>query len=222
MRGVWSVRAGRAVLIIACLLALEGCAAAALSVAGLAGGAGLQHFINGIVDQTFSSPIAGTRLATLKTLKRMGMSVEKDERSDDGWTIAAKAVERKIDIDLEALSDKSVRMRVDVSREYFFFIKDPATGNEIIDLTKAELSRLPSKRTRIASVQMMLSELGYDTYKPDGILGRKTRNAILRFQRKNAKRADGKVSSRLVALLQNRRNALKAARNKARIDKGRQ
>ncbi len=209
-------------LIIACLLALEGCAAAALSVAGLAGGAGLQHFINGIVDQTFSSPIAGTRLATLKTLKRMGMSVEKDERSDDGWTIVAKAVERKIDIDLEALSDKSVRMRVDVSREYFVFIKDPATGNEIIDLTKAELSRLPSKQTRNASVQMMLSELGYDTYKPDGILGRKTRNAILRFQRKNAKRADGKVSSRLVALLQNRRNAAKAARNKARKDKGRQ
>jgi hypothetical protein len=210
------------VLIIACLLALEGCAAAALSVVGLAGGAGLEHFINGIVDQTFSSPIAGTRLATLKTLKRMGMSVEKDERSDDGWTIAAKAVERKIDIDLEALSDKSVRMRVDVSREYFVFIKDPATGNEIIDLTKAELSRLPSKRTRIASVQMMLSELGYDTKNADGILGPKTQSAILRFQRKNGIRVDGKVSSQLVANLKIKRDALKAARNKARIDKRRQ
>ncbi len=221
MRGVWSVRAGRAVVIMACLLALEGCAAAALSVAGLAGGAGLEHFINGIVDQTFSSPIAGTRLATLKTLKRMGMSVEKDERSDDGWTIAAKAVERKIDIDLEALSDKSVRMRVDVSREYFVFIKDPATGNEIIDLTKAELSRLPSKRTRIASVQMMLGELGYDTKNADGILGPKTQSAILRFQRKNGLRVDGKVSSQLVANLQKKRDALKAARKKARIDKGR-
>ncbi len=75
MRGVWSVRAGRAVLIMACLLALEGCAAAALSVAGLAGGAGLQEFINVIVVQSFSSPISGTRLASLKTLKRMGMSV---------------------------------------------------------------------------------------------------------------------------------------------------
>ena len=209
-------------LIIACLLALEGCAAAALSVVGLAGGAGLEHFINGIVDQTFSSPIAGTRLATLKTLKRMGMSVEKDERSDDGWTIAAKAVERKIDIDLEALSDKSVRMRVDVSREYFVFIKDPATGNEIIDLTKAELSRLPSKRTRIASVQMMLGELGYDTKNADGILGPKTQSAILRFQRKNGLRVDGKVSSQLVANLQKKRDALKAARKRARIDEGRQ
>ncbi len=209
-------------VIMACLLALEGCAAAVLSVAGLAGGAGLEHFINGIVDQTFSSPIAGTRLATLKTLKRMGMSVEKDQRSDDGWTIVAKAIERKIDIDLEALSDKSVRMRVDVSREYFVFIKDPATGNEIIDLTKAELSRLPSKRIRNASVQMMLSELGYDTKNADGILGPKTQSAILRFQRKNGLRVDGKVSSQLVANLKKKRDALKAARNKARIDKRRQ
>jgi len=32
----------------------------------------------------------------------MGMTVEKDERSGDGWTILAKTVNRKIDIDLEA------------------------------------------------------------------------------------------------------------------------
>ncbi len=63
---------------------------------------------------------------------------------------------------------------------------------------------------------MLLSELGYDTYKPDGILGRKTRNAILGFQRKNAKRADGKVSSRLVALLQKRRDARKASTRKGK------
>ncbi len=217
------MRQAKALMILTCMLALQaGCAVAVLSVAGIAGGAGFEHFINGIVYQTFPSPIAGTRLATLKSLKRMGMTVEKDERSEDGWTIAAKAVERKIGIDLEALSDKSVRMRVDVSWETFVFIKDPATGNEIIELTTAELSRLSFKRTRIATVQMMLSDLGYDTYKPDVILGRKTRNAILRFQRKNAIRRDGKVSSRLVAVLKKKRDALKAARNKARIDKGRQ
>ncbi len=216
------MRATKAALMVACLLALEGCAAAALSVVGIAGGAGLEHVLNGIVYQTISSPIAGTRLAALKTLKRMGIAVRKDERSEGGWTILATAIDRKIEIDFEALSDKSVRMRVDVHRDAFVFIKDPSTGNEIIDQTEVELSRLSLKRVRIATAQMLLSELGYDTYKPDGILGRKTRNAILGFQRKNAKRADGKVSSRLVALLQNRRNALKAARNKARIDKGRQ
>jgi hypothetical protein len=199
------------------MLAVQGgCAAAVLSVAGIVGGAGFEHVINGIVYQTFPSPIAGTRLATLKSLKLMGMIVERDEKSEDGWTIAAKAVERKIGIDLEALSDKSVRMRVDVSWETFVFIKDPATGNEIIELTTAELSRLSFKRTRIATVQMILSDLGYDTYKPDGILGRKTRKAILRFQRKNAIRKDGKVSSRLVAVLKKRRDALEAATSKGK------
>ena len=93
-----------------------------------------------------------------------------------------------------------------------FLIYVTATGNEIIDQTKAELSRLPSKRTRIASVQMMLSELGYDTKNADGILGPKTRSAILRFQRKNGIRVDGKVNSQLVANLQNKRDALKAGR----------
>ena len=208
--------ARKAAFIVACLLALEGCAAAVLSVAGLAGGAGLEHFINGIVDQTFSSPIAGTRLATLKTLKRMGMSVEKDERSDDGWTVLAKAANRTINIDLEAITEKSARMRVDVHRGGFIFLKDPSTGEEIIEQTSVELSRLSPKRSRIATAQMLLSELGYDTHKPDGILGRKTRNAILRFQRKNAIRKDGKVSSRLVAVMKKKRDALEAAKNKGK------
>jgi hypothetical protein len=214
------VRVAKTLVIVACLLALQGCAAAALSVAGIAGGAGFQHFINGIVDQTFSSPIAGTRLATLKALKRMGMSVEKDEKSEDGWTIVAKAVERKIDIDLEELSEKSVQMRVDVHRNEFIFLKDPSTGQQIIEQTRVELSHLSFKRSRIATVQMMLSELGYDTKSADGVLGPKTKRAILRFQRRNAIRADGKMSSQLVTKIQKKRDVRKAARKKARIDKG--
>ncbi len=195
------MRVRKAAFLVACLLALEGCAAT------------LPGTIN-FVSQDFPVPISGTRLAALQALKRMGMTVEKDERSEDGWTIAAKAVERKIGIDLEALSDKSVRMRVDVSR--FIFIKDLATSNDIIDLTNVELSRLTSKRIQTATAQMLLSELGYDTYKPDGILGRKTRKAILRFQRRNAIRKDGKVSSRLVAVLKKKRDALKAATSKGK------
>ncbi len=78
------MRAARALLVLICLIALRGCAVAVLSVAGIAGSAGFKHFINGMVSQTIPSPIAGTRLATLKTLKRMGMTVVKDEFSDDG------------------------------------------------------------------------------------------------------------------------------------------
>ncbi len=171
MRGTRLVGATKAAIVVACLLTLGGCAVAALSVVGLVGGAGFEHVINGVVYQTFPSPIAGARLAALKTLKRMGMPVEKDEISEDGWTIMARAVDRNIDIDLESLSDKSVRMRVDVHRDDFIFLKDPSTGNEIIEQTRADLSHLTVKRIRIATAQMLLSELGYDTNYPDGILG---------------------------------------------------
>lgn len=216
MRGTRLVGATKAAIVVACLLTLGGCAVAALSVVGLVGGAGFEHVINGVVYQTFPSPIAGARLAALKTLKRMGMPVEKDEISEDGWTIMARAVDRNIDIDLESLSDKSVRMRVDVHRDDFIFLKDPSTGNEIIEQTRADLSHLTVKRIRIATAQMLLSELGYDTNYPDGILGPKTRNAILRFQRRNSNRADGKLNSRLVSILKKKRDVLRAAKNMGR------
>ncbi len=186
------MRARMAAFIVASLLALEGCAAA------------LPVTIN-FVSQDFSVPIGGTRLAALQTLKRMGTMVKKDERSEDGWTILAEVEDRKIDIEFEALNDNHVRMRVGVSR--FIFIKDLATSNDIIDLTNVELSRLTSKRIQTATAQMLLSELGYDTYKPDGILGRKTRNAILQFQRKIGARADGKVSAQLISMLRKRQAA---------------
>ncbi len=188
------MRATKAAFIVACLLTLEGCAAA------------LPVTINdGMVSQDIPLPIAGTRLAALQTLKRMGTKVNKDERSEDGWTILAEAGVQTIDIEFEELNDNNVRMRVAVSR--FNFIKDFATSNDIIDLTNVELSRLTFKRIQTATAQMLLSELGYDTYKPDGILGPKTRNAILRFQRKTGTRADGKVSAQLISMLRKRQAA---------------
>ena len=75
-------------------------------------------------------------------------------------------------------------------------------------------ARLPElrafKRIRIAAVQKLLKELGYDTQDDDGILGHETQNAILWFQRKNAIRVDGKVNSQLIVLMQNKRDALEA------------
>ena len=101
-------------------------------------------------------------------------------------------------------------------REDFIFLKDPSTARQIIEQTGIELKRLTSKQSRIASVQMLLSELGYDTTNPDGILGPKTKRAILRFQRKNAIRVDGQVSPRLLAKVERKRNALKSRKKKAR------
>ncbi len=205
------VRSAKVAIVLTCLLVLEGCAAAALSIAGLAGGAGLDHTLNGIVTKTYAAPVAGTRLATLQTLKRLGMTIEKNEKQEKGWVIKAKAAERTIEIDLEPLSNQTTRARVVVSRADFVFIKDSSTGNEIVDQISDELSRITVKRLRLATAQMLLDELGYDPGEADGLMGKKTRNAILRFQRKNDVRVDGKVSARLITTLQKRQAAREAA-----------
>ncbi len=210
------MRSAKVAFVLACLLVLEGCAAAALSIAGVAGGAGLDHTLDGIVTRTYAAPIAGTRLATLQTLKRMGMTVEKNEKQDKGWVIKAKAAERKIDIDLEPLSNQTTRVRVVVSRANFVFIKDSSTSNELVDQISIELSRLTFKRLRLSTAQMLLGELGYDPGEADGLMGKKTRNAILRFQRKNDIRVDGKVSARLITTLQKRQTAREAAARRAK------
>ncbi len=210
------MRAKKAAFMVACLLVLEGCVSAAVSVAGLAGTAAMDHVFRKNVDQTVPSSIAGAHLAALNTLKRMGMTIEKDERSNDRWTIHAKAESRAINVELREVSNQSVWMSVMVPRDDFVFIKDSSTANEFNKQMAGELARLTFKRIRIATAQMLLSDLGYDTKKTDGILDRKTRNAILRFQRKTKIRADGKVSARLVALLHEKRDALKTVSTKGK------
>ncbi len=210
------MRSAKVAFVLACLLVLEGCAAAALSIAGMAGGAGLDHTLNGIVTKTYAAPVAGTRLATLQALKRMGMDVEKNEKHEKGWLITAKAADRTIDIELEPLSNQSTRAHVVVSRADFVFIKDSSTSNEIVDQISVELSRFTSKKLRLATAQMLLDELGYDPGEADGLMGKKTRNAILRFQRKNDVWVDGKVSTRLIAKLRTRHIAHEAAAKKAK------
>lgn len=204
------VRSAKVAFVLTCLLMLEGCAAAVLSIAGMAGEAGLDYTLNGTITRTYAAPVAGTRLATLQTLKRMAMVVEKSEKQDNGWVIKARAAERNIEIELEPLSFKTTRAQVVVSQADFGLIKDPSTGNEIVEQISITLSRFTFKRHRLATAQMMLAELGYDPGEADGLMGKKTRNAILRFQRKNDIRVDGKVSASLVTMLQKRQTAREA------------
>ena len=195
------MRARRAAFVVACFLVLEGCASVAISAASLAGSAALEYISTEATYQDIPSPIAGARLGALATLRRMGMDVENDERNEAGWTIQAKSEGRRIKVEFGAVSDKRTRMDVKVSRDDFTFINDPSTTSEIIRQTAVELSRLTFQQIRIATAQMLLSELGYVTSSPDGILDVETRNAIRRFQRKTKIPTNGVVSSYLVTML---------------------
>ena len=190
-----------------CLVVLEGCAATALSLAGLVGGSGLDHALSGNVSRTFAAPVAGTRLAALQALRRMGLAVERSEKQALGWAIHAKAATRKIEINLEPLSDMTTRVSVVVSHVDFTFYKDSSTSNGILEQISIDLKVFSTDRHRFATAQMLLLELGYNPGEVDGVMGRKTRKAIVRFQRKNAVRADGDVTPRLIAMLRKQKAA---------------
>ena len=128
-----SVRAPAAALLLGSL-ALQGCAAVALTAAGVAGGAGVNHTLSGIAYKTFNNSLAELRAGTLQTLKDMDMTVIEDSKTEDGWEIKATATKREIEIELEQLTKRATRMRV-VANEGEIFFKDAATATEIIIIT---------------------------------------------------------------------------------------
>lgn len=71
------------------------------------------------------------RVATFRTLDRLGMDVTGQVKTEFGWSITAVAYKRTIDIELEALTSRATRMRVVANKGDIFF-KDAATATEII------------------------------------------------------------------------------------------
>ncbi len=134
------MRSIRMALVVLSMVALQGCVAVALTAGGLAAGAGVDHTLSGIAYKTFSAPLEDVRLATLKTLSRMDIEVTGDTKSGGDREILAKAVGRTIEIELEAVTGSTTRMRVVVNKGDIFF-KDSSTATEIIIQTAGTLDR---------------------------------------------------------------------------------
>jgi hypothetical protein len=117
---------------------LGACAEIVISAGSMVAGAGVNHALGGITYKTFTAPLANTRLAALKTLSRMDMTVTGEEKTDSGWEIEATAADRDITVELESLTQTTTRMRV-VADEGLFFLKDSATAAEIIVQTAQTL-----------------------------------------------------------------------------------
>ncbi len=147
----------RAAFMVIGLLAfggLGGCAAV-LTAGSMAASAGINHTLKGISYKTFVTPVDDLQTATLATLDKMDMSVTDIKEVKTGWEIKAKAYDRIIEIELEALTPQAARMRVVANQGQFFF-KDAATATEIIiqtaetlDGTAAKTRERPS-RSRLA------------------------------------------------------------------------
>lgn len=123
-------RTMRVVLALASI-PLGGCAAVALTALGVGMATGVGHTLGGIVYKTFTTPQAQVKRATLGALHRMQVKVLKSERNGSTEVITGRAGDREIEIELEALTPATTRMKV-TAKQDSGILRDGATATEVI------------------------------------------------------------------------------------------
>lgn len=91
----------------------------------------IDHTLSGIAYKTFAAPLDTMRSAALTGLGELEFDVTADDAAAPGRKIEASANERRILIELEALSPSATRMQVTAERTTGIF-RDRATATEII------------------------------------------------------------------------------------------
>lgn len=123
-----------------CLVFLTGCqllplAASPIVVSGAGGG--VAYTLTNIAYKTVSFPGDKVESSLRGALKRMGIKEVERKSSDGVVTISAKTSKLNIEIELERITPKTTRIKVD-AREGLF-LKDKATATEIITQTEKDL-----------------------------------------------------------------------------------
>ncbi len=126
-------------------LAGQGCAAVGLALlavgTGVAGGTGVSYTLDSIAYKTFTASQEQLQTATVKTLRRMAMDLTDNQATESGRQLTATAGDRTVEIELDRITSKTSRMRVNVKQGWFF--KDRATAGEIIVQTAHTLEDEP-------------------------------------------------------------------------------
>jgi hypothetical protein len=131
---------------------LGGCAGVGLALfgvgAGISGGTGVNYTLDSVAYKTFAASEPELRAATLRTLKRMAIDVTENEATESGRQIMANAGDRTVDIELDRITAKTSRMRVNVKKGWI--LRDRATAGEIIVQTEKSLEHgmLASKNAK--------------------------------------------------------------------------
>lgn len=120
-----------AVILAVSAVALNGCVAVGLTALGVGMAAGVSHTLSGMVYKTFTAPQAQVRHAAVGALNRMQVKVVSAKRDGSTETIRAKAGDRDIEIELEALTPATTRMVVTAKKDGGI-LRDGATATEVI------------------------------------------------------------------------------------------
>jgi hypothetical protein len=111
--------------------ALSGCVAVGLTALGVGMASGVSHTLSGMVYKTFTTPQAQVKRATYGALGRMQIRVVETKRKGSTETIVAKAGDRDIEVELEALTPNTTRMLVTAKKDGGL-LRDGATATEVI------------------------------------------------------------------------------------------
>ena len=139
-------------LLVLAVAGLGGCAGVGLALfgvgAGISGGTGVNYTLDSVAYKTFAASEPELRTATLRTLKRMAIDVTENQATESGRQITANAGDRTVDIELDRITAKTSRMRVNVKKGWI--LRDRATAGEIIVQTEKSLEHgmLASKNAK--------------------------------------------------------------------------
>ncbi len=106
-----------------------GCDPITLTAFGVGSATGVQHTLSGIAYKTFTLPLPKLRNAVHTALSRMSIKLSAPEKTENGEVLKARTADRDIEIELEAVSPNTTRMRSIVHKGV---LMDAATATEII------------------------------------------------------------------------------------------
>ena len=118
-------------VLLAGSLNLGGCAAVALTALGVGMATGVSHTLNGTVYKTFTTSQSTVKKASYGALGRMQVKVVQAKRDGSTERISARAGDRDIEIELEALTPNTTRMMV-TAKQDGGILRDGATATEVI------------------------------------------------------------------------------------------
>ena len=110
---------------------LSGCVAVALTAAGVGMATGVSHTLGGIVYRTFAAPQTKVRRSTVAALSRMQIKVVESTQDGNKEVIKARASDRDIEVQIEALTPNTTRIAVTATKDGGL-LRDAATATEII------------------------------------------------------------------------------------------
>jgi hypothetical protein len=114
-----------------CAPALGGCVAVGLTALGVGMATGVSHTLGGMVYKTFTASQSTVRKATYGAMGRMQVKVVQSKRDGSTEVILAKAGDRDIEVELEALTPNTTRMKVTAKKDGGI-LRDGATATEVI------------------------------------------------------------------------------------------